>query len=137
MFENRNNSYHMYWFWTSLDMFENFGINMFLESYQFTSVSLVNLKNLDNWVFWTFWELTWSFRSILSSDLGLNSFESCYIYQRVFKAHKLNMKNFLIIPPWPTVHCNFVLMQLQWLDLTKAFKIVSSSDESEPSWLEP
>ena len=39
---------------------------------------LENLKNLDNWVFWTYWELTCSFRSILSSDLGLNSFESCF-----------------------------------------------------------
>ena len=39
---------------------------------------LENLKNLDNWVLWTFWELTCSFRSILSSDLGLNSFESCF-----------------------------------------------------------
>ena len=39
--------------------------------------NLENLKNLDHWVFWTFWELTCSFRSILSSDLGLDSFESC------------------------------------------------------------
>ena len=31
---------------------------------------LENLKNL--------WELTCRFRSILSSNLGLNSFESCY-----------------------------------------------------------
>ena len=30
-------------------------------------------------VFWTFWELTCSFKSILLSDLGLNSFESCFI----------------------------------------------------------
>ena len=40
---------------------------------------LENLKNLDNWVLWTFWKLICSFRSILSSDLGLNSFESCFI----------------------------------------------------------
>ena len=40
---------------------------------------LENLENLENLVFWTFWELTCSFRSILSSDLGLNSFESCFL----------------------------------------------------------
>ena len=39
--------------------------------------NLENLKNLDNGVFWTFWELNCSFRSILSSDLGLNPLESC------------------------------------------------------------
>jgi hypothetical protein len=33
-----------------------------------------------------------------------------YIYQRVFKAHKLNMKFFPIIPPWPTVQCLLVLI---------------------------
>ena len=37
-----------------------------------------HFNNLENWVFWTYWELTCSFRSILSSDLGLNSFESCF-----------------------------------------------------------
>ena len=36
---------------------------------------LENLKNLDNRVLWTFWELTCSFRSILLSDLGLDSFD--------------------------------------------------------------
>ena len=40
-------------------------------------VDLENLKNLVNWVLWTLWELTCSSRSILSGDLGLNSFESC------------------------------------------------------------
>ena len=39
---------------------------------------LENLKNLDNWVLWTFWGLISSLRSILSSDIGLHSFESCY-----------------------------------------------------------
>ena len=37
---------------------------------------LDNLKNLDNWLLWTFCELTCCSRSILSRDLGLNSFES-------------------------------------------------------------
>ena len=40
---------------------------------------LDTLKSFDHWVFWRFWELTSNFRSILSSDLGLNSFESCYV----------------------------------------------------------
>ena len=31
-----------------------------------------------DWVLWTFWELTCTFRSILLSYLGLNSFESCF-----------------------------------------------------------
>ena len=35
---------------------------------------LENLKNLDNWVLRAFWDLTCRFRSILSSDLGLNFF---------------------------------------------------------------
>ena len=39
---------------------------------------LENLKNLHIWVLWTFWELTCRYRSILSSDLGFNSFESCF-----------------------------------------------------------
>ena len=46
--------------------------------------NLENLKNLDNWVLWTFWELICSFRCILSSDLGLNSFESCWKKLRLF-----------------------------------------------------
>ena len=40
---------------------------------------LENLKNLDNW------ELTFSFRIILSSDLGLDSFESCFWKFFIFK----------------------------------------------------
>ena len=51
------------------------GLN--LEHFQ----NLENLKNLGNWMLWTFRELTCSFRSILSSDLGLNSFESCSLYK--------------------------------------------------------
>ena len=41
-------------------------------------LSFEHFRNLDNWVFWTFWEMTCSFWSILSSDLGLNSFESFF-----------------------------------------------------------
>ena len=54
---------------TCSDMFEN--------HMNCNNSDLENLKNLDNWVLWTFWELTCGFRSILSSDLGLDSFESC------------------------------------------------------------
>ena len=42
--------------------------------------------------------MTGSLRVVLTYTIAF------YIYQRVFKAHKLNMKKFLIIPPWPTVH---------------------------------
>ena len=58
---------------------------------------LEKLKNLDNWVLWTLWELTCRFRSILSSDLGLNSFESCFFL--VFRySKKLNKFYYKFMP---------------------------------------
>ena len=79
--------------WTCSDIFENHlncNNSYHIDSEQvYTCLKIIqrnlenledleNLKNLDNWVLWIFWELTCRFRSILSSDLGLNSFESCF-----------------------------------------------------------
>ena len=83
--------------WTCSDMFEH--VQTCLKSMQYNLKNLEdseNLKNLDNWVLWTFWELTCRFRSILSSDLGLDSFESCSLLRSdgggTFRLHFWNLQ---------------------------------------------
>ena len=72
--------------WTCSDMFEN--------HMNCNNSDLENLKNLDNWVLWTFWELSCRFRSILSSDLVLNSFESCFLWPNNFYKGFWNLNSY-------------------------------------------
>ena len=72
---------------------------------------LENLKNLVNWMLWTFWELTCSSRSILSSDLGLNSFESCFFekhFQKIIVRPYLMSKRYTLMT-FKGICMNFLL----------------------------
>ena len=73
-------------------------------------LSFEHFKNLDNRVFWTFWEMTCSFRSILSSNLGLNSFEPCF------------SKFLIFLRPWS---CDTRIIRYSQNILSSCLKIVS------------